>query len=113
MGNIGGESPDRISPITRKPWRFVAGRYAQAIDSFKQIMDPINEVRGRLAASLAQAGRLLEAAAMLDEFLRVAERDMEGFPGQRLKDWESYWQDTTKFQHRADLDHLLDGLYKA
>ena len=53
------------------------------------------------------------SAAMLDEFLRVAEREMEGFPGQRLKDWESYWQDTTKFQHRADLDHLLDGLHKA
>jgi TolB-like protein/Tfp pilus assembly protein PilF len=100
-------------PWLRGSALFVARRYAEAIDSFKQMADPINEVRGWLAASLAHAGRLQEAAAMLDEFLRVAEREMEDFPGQRLKDWESYWQDTTKFQHRADLDHLLDGLHKA
>jgi len=100
-------------PWLRGSALFVARRYAEAIDSFKQMVDPINEVRGWLAASLGHAGRLQEAAAMLDEFLRVAEREMEDFPGQRLKDWESYWQDTTKFQHRADLDHLLDGLHKA
>jgi tetratricopeptide (TPR) repeat protein len=100
-------------PWLRGSALFVARRYAEAIDSFKQMVDPINEVRGWLAASLAHAGRVQEAAAMLDEFLRVAEREMENFPGQRLKDWKSYWQDTTKFQLRADLDHLLDGLHKA
>lgn len=100
-------------PWLRGSALFVARRYDEAIDSFKQMVDPINEVRGWLAASLAHAGRRQEAAAVLDEFLRVAEREMEGFPGQRLKDWESYWQDTTKLQHRADLEHLLDGLHQA
>lgn len=38
---------------------------------------------------------------------------MEGFPGRGLEDWKSYWQDTNKYQHRADLEHLLDGLHKA
>jgi adenylate cyclase len=100
-------------PWLRGSALFVAHRYEEAIDALKPIVDPINEKRGWLAASLAQAGRSAEAAAALEEFLRVAEEDMTVFPGRRVRDWERYWQDTTAFQHRSDLDHLLEGLHKA
>ena len=67
---------------------FTARRYKEAIDVFNQIPEPINEIRGWLAASYAQAGRLTEAERSLDEFLRVAKHDMAVYPGDRLEDWK-------------------------
>jgi hypothetical protein len=75
--------------------------------------DPINEVRGWLAASYAQAGRLQEASEMLEEFLRVAESELAIFPGRQLKDWEPYWHSALEYQDQKDFDHLFDGLRKA
>ena len=63
---------------------FTARRYDQAIAALRTIEDPINEVRGWLTASYADAGRLDEARAMLEEFLRVAKDDMAMFPGRKL-----------------------------
>jgi tetratricopeptide (TPR) repeat protein len=51
---------------------FSARRYDDAIAALRQARDPINEARGWLAASYAHAGRLEEARATLDEFLRFA-----------------------------------------
>src|SRR5215471_18469202 len=77
----------RLNPFDTRwvPWDrgiicFTARRYDEAIAAFKQVHDPINEVRGWLAASYAHAGRLREASAMLEEFLRVAMADMAVFP---------------------------------
>ena len=67
---------------------FTARRYREAIDVFNQMPEPINEIRGWLAASYAQAGCLTEAERSLDEFLRVAKRDMAVYPGDRLEDWK-------------------------
>jgi TolB-like protein len=97
------------------PWvrgiaHFTAHRYEEAIASLKQVRDPINEVRGWLAASYASAGRLTEAKATLEEFLRVAEHDMAVFPGRRVKDWESYWHGAMEFQDRKQFDHLFAAL---
>jgi adenylate cyclase len=110
----------RLDPFDTRwvPWIlgaacFLARRYDEAIAALRQARDPINEVRGWLAASYAQAGRLQEAKATLEEFLRVAESDMASFPGRRLKDWESYWHGAFEFQNQKDFDHLFDGLRKA
>jgi adenylate cyclase len=110
----------RLNPFDTRwvPWDrgiccFTAHRYDEAIAALKQARDPINEVRGWLAASYAQAGRLSEARAALEEFLRVAETDMAVFPGRRLKDWEPYWHGALEYQHQADFDHLFGALRKA
>jgi hypothetical protein len=92
---------------------FTARRYDDAIAALRQARDPINEVRGWLAASYAHAGRLQEARATLDEFLRVAETDMAVFPGRRLKDWEEYWHGAFEYRDQKDFDHLFDALRKA
>jgi adenylate cyclase len=70
----------RLNPFDTRwvPWIrgiacFTARRYDEAIAALRQARDPINEVRGWLAASYAHAGRLQEARAMLEEFLRTAE----------------------------------------
>jgi TolB-like protein/DNA-binding SARP family transcriptional activator len=110
----------RLNPFDTRwvPWDkgivcFTARRYDEAIAALRQARDPINEVRGWLAASYAQAGRLEEARTTLEEFLRIAESDMAAFPGRRLKDWEAYWHGAFEYRDREDLDHLFDGLRKA
>ena len=50
-----------------------------AIAALEQAHNPINEVRGWLAASYANAGHLPKARAALEESLRVAEGDMAIF----------------------------------
>jgi adenylate cyclase len=110
----------RLNPFDTRwvPWIrgiacFTARRYDEAIETLKQAHDPINEVRGWLAASYAHAGRLQEARATLEEFLRTAESDMAAFPGHRLKDWESYWHGAFEYRDQQDFDHLFDALRKA
>ncbi len=92
---------------------FTARRYRDAIAALSQISEPINEIRGWLAASYAHEGRLHEAKTSLDEFLRVAKDDMVIYPGERLKDWEAYWHAAMEYRNQQDFDHLFDGLRKA
>ncbi|MGH6939536.1 BTAD domain-containing putative transcriptional regulator [Hypericibacter sp.] len=110
----------RLNPFDTRwvPWDkgivcFTARRYEEAIAALKQARDPINEVRGWLAASYAQAGRLAEARATLEEFLRIAETDMAVFPGRRLQDWKSYWHGAFEYRDQADFAHLYEALRKA
>ena len=110
----------RLNPFDTKwvPWNrgiayFTARRYDEAITALKQVRNPINEVRAWLAASYAQAGRLDEAKAALDEFIRVARSDMAVFPGRTLKDWEPYWHAMFEYQDQKDFDHLYEALRKA
>ena len=110
----------RLNPFDTKwvPWNrgiayFTARRYDEAITALKQVRNPINEVRAWLAASYAQAGRLDEAKAALDEFMRVARSDMAVFPGRTLKDWDSYWHAMFEYQDQEDFDHLYQALRKA
>jgi TolB-like protein/Flp pilus assembly protein TadD len=110
----------RINPLQpeRVDWMrgitfFTARRYDEAIVSLRAIKDPINEVRGWLAVSYAGAGRLDEARAMLEEFLRVAEDDMAVFPGRKLAAWEPFWHGAIEYQSDADFEHLYDALRKA
>jgi TolB-like protein/Flp pilus assembly protein TadD len=110
----------RLNPFDTRwvPWVrgiacFTARRYDEAIATLRQAREPINEVRGWLAASYAHAGRLQEARATLGEFLRIAESDIAIFPGRRLKDWEAYWHGAFEYQDQKDFDHLFDALRKA
>jgi TolB-like protein len=92
---------------------FTAHRYRDAIAALSQISEPINEIRGWLAASYAQEGHMAEAKASLDEFLRVAKYDMVVYPGDRLRDWATYWHGAIEYRDQQDFDHLFDGLRKA
>jgi TolB-like protein/class 3 adenylate cyclase len=100
-------------PWLRGTAYFSARRYSEAIAVLNQIPEPINEVRGWLAVSYAHAGRLGEAKATLDKFLRIAKEDMAVYPGDRLKDWEPYWHGVIEYRDQRDFDHLFDALRKA
>ena len=99
-------------------WRFgiaqyTAGYYETAITCMKEIVSPINDVRAWLAASYAQAGRLEEARATMEEFLRRAEQDMRAVPTPSLEAWKGHWAKFFPYKNDADFERLLEGLRKA
>ena len=89
---------------------FTAHRYDDAIATLRQVHNPINEVRGWLAACYARVGRLDEARSTIEEFLSVAKGDMNPFPGRKLKNWEAYWHGAIEYRNQSDFDHLFDSL---
>lgn len=92
---------------------FTARRYDEAIDTFNRMHDPNQEVTCFLTASYALAGRLPEAKAKLQEFLRVAERDMAHFPDRDAQGWIAHLGRASPYEDRRELDHLCEGLRKA
>jgi len=113
------EQAERLNPLT-PGWLnrlkgiacFSAGRYADAIAAFRANEAPINQERGWLAASCAQARRLGEARAHLQDFLCVAEREMAVVPGPTVRSWRSCWR-PIEYKSERDFDRLFDGLRKA
>jgi len=92
---------------------FTARRYDEAIAALKQAHNQTNELRCWLAASCAAAGRVDDARATLAEFLAVAERDMERFPGSRLDDWKPDLGRFVEYRDAGAFDHLCSALRTA
>ncbi|MDH5355149.1 MAG: FlgO family outer membrane protein, partial [Gammaproteobacteria bacterium] len=92
---------------------FTAEEFEEAINNLASINKPMNEVRGWLAASYAQAGCLDDARANLEKFLRIAKQEMAVFPGREIEAWEPYWHGAIEYRDKADFDRLYDGLRKA
>lgn len=91
---------------------FELRRYDEAIASFVKVNSRITSVRGWLAASFAQAGRLDEARAALQEFLKAARDDLARIPD-NAEEWRFYWQREAQYEHEEDFQHLCEGLRKA
>jgi TolB-like protein/lipoprotein NlpI len=114
------EQARRYDPLEEDwmPWVrgmacYTAERYQEAVAAFSEINDPYNEVRGWLAASLAQVGRIEEAQATLRKFLEIARDDMVNCPGDRLQDWLEFWRGATQYRNEKDFDRVREGLIKA
>jgi adenylate cyclase len=113
------EQAERLNPL-RPGWLnrlkgiayFSAGRYADAIAALRANEAPINQERGWLAASCAQAGRLDEARGHLRTFLCVAKEEMAVLPAPTVRAWRSCWR-PIEYQHDRDFERLFDGLRKA
>ena len=87
-------------------------RYDEAIAALSQIGSRIVSARGWLAASLAQAGRLDEARAIVRDYLSAATEDLAVFP-KRAADWEARWRREGQHRREQDFEHLREGLRKA
>ena len=99
-------------------WRFgiaqyTARRYQSAVTAMKEIVSPINDVRGWLAASMAQAGKDSHAHNIMNEFFANAETNEQGPASRALSDWKPYWAKYAPFRNYEDLEHLFEGLHKA
>jgi adenylate cyclase len=114
------ERARRYDPLEEDwmPWLrgiacYTAQRYEDAVAALSQINEPYNEIRGWLALSLAQAGRIEEAQAMLRKFLEIARDDMVNYPGDRVQDWIEFWRGATQYRNERDFDRVREGLMKA
>lgn len=114
------EQARRYDPLEEDwmPWLrgiacYTAQRYQEAVMAFSEISDPYNEIRGWFAASLAQAGRIEEAQAMLRKYLEVARNDMVDYPGDRMQDWIEVWRGATQYRVEGYFDRVCEGLIKA
>lgn len=81
--------------------QYLAGDYETAVETFRQ-MSPIGDARRILAASLAQLGRIEEARAEAEKFLK----DNPTFSA-------SYWASTQPHLYDKDRRRLVEGYIKA
>jgi len=81
--------------------QYYAHDYEGAIETLRK-MSPMGEARRWLAASLAQLGRMEEAHAEAERFLK----DNPSFS-------TSYWASRAPFFHDKDRQHYVEGLTKA
>ncbi len=114
------EQAKKVDPhhLAWLPWYygftyFTALRFNEAIEILEPIEQPVNEVRGLLAASYALVGRLEEAHLMLGSFLRAAEDEMVDFPGRSVAAWIRNWHSLVAYKNDADRQVWVDGLRKA
>lgn len=114
------EQARRYDPLEEDwmPWLrgiacYTAQRYQDAVAAFSAVNDPFNEIRGWLAASLAQVGRIEEAQGTLQKFLEVARNEMVGYPGDRMQNWIEFWHGATQYRNASDFDRVREGLIKA
>ncbi|MDX1401973.1 MAG: hypothetical protein R3245_08630, partial [Kiloniellales bacterium] len=92
---------------------YSARRYEEAVLALKSISSPKNQVNALLAACHAQLGLESEARQAMADFLRVAAEEFTDYPDKDPDRWRRYWVRQFPFKNLADIDHLLDGLYKA
>ena len=81
--------------------QYIAHDYEGAIETLKK-MSPIGIYGVYLAASLAQLGRMEEARAEAEKFLK----DNPSFSA-------SHWGSTQPFLHDKDRQHAVEGYIKA
>jgi len=103
-----GKEAMRLNPYSPGFYFWLVGEaqyqthdYEGAIETFKK-MEPMGEARSILAASLAQLGRMEEARAEAEKFLK----ENPNFSA-------SYYGSTQPYLHDKDRQHIVEGLIKA
>ncbi len=92
---------------------YVAGRYEQALSTFRKIANPRMEDQACIAACYAQLGHNDDARTAAKLFLERARAEFTVFPGKDTQSWRAYWLRHMPFKDEAPLEHLLGGLRKA
>ena len=114
------ETVGRIDPFERIwiPWLrgealFMARRYEEAIESFEDVTEPINDLRLTLAASYANSGDIDTAKRLLSRYLVNARQEMPGFPGTDFSDWIELVRTSAGYQNDNHHGLLIEALRKA
>jgi tetratricopeptide (TPR) repeat protein len=81
--------------------QYIAHDYQGAVETLRK-MSPMGEGRAMLAASLAQLGRMEEAHAEAEKYLK----DNPSFSA-------SYYGSTQPYLHERDRQHVVEGFVKA
>jgi len=113
------ETARRIDPYERTwiPWfrgeaLFMAERYAEAIENFEEVTEPINDLRLTLSACYAHCDDLDSARRLLREYLLEAREEMPNFPGLELDAWVDYVKSAAGYQDETHHRLLIDALHQ-
>jgi adenylate cyclase len=108
----------RLNPFGNFNWYlgqayFSGRRYEEAVDALKKIRNPVAFVRSWLVASLGHAGKEDEARRAAKEVVTAAQAELADVGVPYPQSWLEFVAARCPFKHRAELEHLLDGLRKA
>lgn len=92
---------------------YTARNYERAIAALKTVRGDALGVHAWLAACHARIGNRAEAQAATAEFVAGSTKAMAGVGARPPANWLEFFADRYPYKHKADLDHLLDGLRKA
>ena len=108
-----------IDPFERvwTPWfrgeaLFLAQRYDEAIESFEEVIEPINDLHLSLSACYSESGDFDTAKSVLCQFLNKARLEMPNYPGLHLTDWSNYVKSAAGYQNEKHHSLLLGALQK-
>jgi adenylate cyclase len=114
------ETVRKIDPFERVwiPWLrgealFLAERYMEAIESFEEVTEPINDLRATLAACYAQTGQFAAAKKLVHEYLAHAREEMPNFPGARFLNWIDFWRKSANYTNDKNHQLFLEAIRKA
>jgi len=112
------DSCRRLDPF--HPWvdwvtgiAYYRGRkYQQALNAFKNMPNPSDEIDGWIAACYQRLGDHENASKHLNLYLDVVRRNAARFPGS-LDEWQQIWHSTAAYRHEAGIDYPFDALCDA
>jgi TolB-like protein len=98
---------------TRVVAEYLAGNYTASITAFGKMLRPSEFIHGWIAAAYAQLGRMEEARAMADEFLKRTANLPQMPKGSDPVEWHRYWDVAFQTKDPAARERLFDGLRMA
>jgi adenylate cyclase len=101
-------------PWLRGEALLLSGKYKEAIASFEEVTEPINDIRLSIAACASMSGDTEAATAMLTEYISNARHEMPGFPGSAFSDeWVRLWTASAAYQSEDHRTLLIEAIRKA
>jgi TolB-like protein/Flp pilus assembly protein TadD len=91
----------------------MAQRYDEAIASFEEVAEPINDLHLTLSVCYANSGDLDTAKRMLCQYLVNARQEMPNYPGTDLSDWTEYVKTAAGYHNENHYRLLIDALRKS
>ncbi len=112
------ESCRRLDPY--HPWiGWVLGtvylaveRYEDAIEVFRTMPNPVDEISGLVAACYELLGDHDSAVEAMNKYLGLARKNMVSMP-RTASEWREHWSANAPSKDPRELDKLLDALFAA
>jgi adenylate cyclase len=100
-------------PWLRGEALLLAGHYKEAIASFEEVTEPINDIRLSMATCYSMSGENEAATAMLTTYISTARLEMPEFPGTAYSDeWARLWTASAAYRSDNYRAFMIDAIRK-
>ena len=91
---------------------YTGKRYRDALETFKMMPNPADEIEGWIAACYEKLGHHTAAEKHLKKYVETVRKNMSRPPA-TLEDWHKLWQATSASKHDYDSDYPFNALCEA